>query len=31
VFESNYAQFLKDSARYQSARAARGGNSPTHC
>jgi uncharacterized YceG family protein len=31
VFESNYAQFLRDSARYQSARASRGGNSPTHC
>ena len=31
VFESSYNQFLKDSARYTSARAARGGNSPTHC
>ncbi len=31
VFESSYNQFLHDSARYSSARAARGGNSPTHC
>lgn len=31
VFESNYSQFLRDSARYQAARAARGGKSPTHC
>jgi uncharacterized YceG family protein len=31
VFESSYSQFLRDSARYQAARAARGGNSPTHC
>jgi uncharacterized YceG family protein len=31
VFESSYSQFLQDSARYQSARAARGGHSPTKC
>jgi UPF0755 protein len=31
VFESNYTQFLRDSARYQAARTARGGKSPTHC
>jgi uncharacterized YceG family protein len=31
VFESSYSQFLKDSARYQAARRARGGKSPTHC
>jgi peptidoglycan lytic transglycosylase G len=30
VFETNYQQFLHDSAKYQSARARRGG-SPTHC
>lgn len=30
VFSSNYQQFLRDSARYQSARAKRGG-SPVHC
>jgi UPF0755 protein len=30
VFETNYQQFLRDSAKYQSARAKRGG-SPTHC
>jgi uncharacterized YceG family protein len=31
VFTGNYQQFLKDSQRYQNARAARGGKSPTHC
>lgn len=31
VFSSNYNQFLADSARYQSARAARRGRSPTKC
>jgi UPF0755 protein len=31
VFSSNYNQFLADSARYQSARAARGGRSPSKC
>jgi peptidoglycan lytic transglycosylase G len=31
VFSSNYQQFLRDSAKYQSARARRGGNSPSHC
>jgi UPF0755 protein len=31
VFESSYSQFLQDSGRYQAARAARGGKSPTHC
>jgi uncharacterized YceG family protein len=31
VFESSYAQFQRDSARYQAARTARGGKSPTHC
>jgi len=31
VFSSSYAQFLRDSARYQSARAARGNRSPTKC
>jgi uncharacterized YceG family protein len=31
VFESSYSQFLRDSARYQAARHARGGKSPTHC
>ncbi len=30
VFETNYQQFLRDSAKYQSARAKRGG-SPEHC
>jgi len=31
VFSSDYAQFLKDAARYASARAAKGGRSPTKC
>jgi uncharacterized YceG family protein len=31
VFSSSYSQFLADSARYQQARAANGGNSPTKC
>lgn len=31
VFESSYAKFLRDSARYQSARARRGGRSPVRC
>jgi peptidoglycan lytic transglycosylase G len=31
VFSSSYSQFLADSARYQHARAARGGRSPTKC
>lgn len=31
VFSSSYRQFLQDSARYQSARARRGGHSPTRC
>jgi uncharacterized YceG family protein len=31
VFTSNYNQFLADSARYQRARAAKGGRSPTKC
>jgi uncharacterized YceG family protein len=31
VFSSSYSQFQADSARYQQARAARGGNSPTKC
>ena len=31
VFESNYSKFLQDSARYQSARARRGGRSPANC
>ena len=31
VFSSDYNQFLADSARYQSARARRGGRSPTTC
>ncbi len=31
VFSSNYQQFLHDQQQYQSARAARGGRSPTHC
>ena len=31
VFESSYAKFLQDSARYQSARARRGGRSPANC
>jgi UPF0755 protein len=31
AFESNYAQFQRDVQRYQTARSARGGKSPTHC
>jgi uncharacterized YceG family protein len=31
AFSSTYQQFLRDSARYQAARAASGGRSPTHC
>ena len=31
VFTSNYQRFLRESAQYQQARAARGGRSPTHC
>ena len=31
VFSSSYSQFLADSARYQQARAANGGHSPTKC
>ena len=31
VFSSNYSQFLADSARYQRARLAKGGRSPTKC
>ncbi len=31
VFSSSYNQFLADSARYQQARATRGGKSPTKC
>ena len=31
VFESSYRKFLRDSARYQSARARRGGRSPVKC
>jgi uncharacterized YceG family protein len=31
VFETNYQAFLADSARYHSARARRGGRSPSHC
>jgi uncharacterized YceG family protein len=31
VFSTNYAQFLRDSARYQAARAQNGGRSPAHC
>jgi len=31
VFSSNYNKFLADSARYQQARAASGGRSPTKC
>jgi uncharacterized YceG family protein len=31
VFSSSYNQFLADSAKYQQARAARGGKSPTKC
>jgi uncharacterized YceG family protein len=31
VFESSYSKFLQDSARYQSARARRGGRSPASC
>jgi UPF0755 protein len=31
VFESNFQQFQRDVARYQTARAQRGGNSPSKC
>jgi len=31
VFSANYNQFLADSARYQTARARKGGRSPTKC
>jgi uncharacterized YceG family protein len=31
VFDSSYSQFLRDSQRYQSARAKNGGRSPAHC
>ena len=31
AFSSSYSQFLADSARYQQARAAQGGKSPTKC
>ncbi|MGI8802407.1 MAG: endolytic transglycosylase MltG [Solirubrobacteraceae bacterium] len=31
AFSSTYTQFLRDKARYDSARAAKGGNSPTTC
>ena len=31
VFSSSYQQFLRDQQQYQSARAAHGGRSPTHC
>jgi len=31
VFESSYQQFQRDVARYQTARARRGGNSPSKC
>ena len=31
VFESNYQQFQRDVAQYQTARARRGGNSPSRC
>jgi uncharacterized YceG family protein len=31
VFDSNYRQFLRDSQRYQAARAKNGGRSPAHC
>jgi peptidoglycan lytic transglycosylase G len=31
VFESDYKQFLADEAKYQQARSARGGRSPTRC
>src|SRR5437763_1202446 len=31
VFDSSYEQFLRDSQRYQTARAKHGGRSPTHC
>jgi uncharacterized YceG family protein len=31
VFSSSYSKFLADSARYQQARAAKGGRSPTKC
>jgi len=31
VFESSYKQFQTDAAKYQHARSARGGRSPTRC
>ncbi len=31
LFASSYQQFLRDSERYQNARAKRGGRSPAHC
>jgi UPF0755 protein len=31
VFDSSYQQFLRDSQRYQAARAKNGGRSPAHC
>jgi UPF0755 protein len=31
VFESNYSQFLADARKYQQARSARGGRSPSRC
>jgi UPF0755 protein len=31
VFESSYSKFLADVQRYQTARASRGGRSPSHC
>ena len=31
AFSSTFAQFQQDVARYNSARAAKGGNSPTNC
>jgi len=31
AFSSSYAQFLRDSKRYNAARAASGGRSPEHC
>jgi UPF0755 protein len=31
VFSSSYAQFQRDQARYEAARARRGGRSPAHC
>jgi UPF0755 protein len=31
VFDSSYQQFLRDSRRYQTARAKNGGRSPAHC